>query len=38
MRSICLQGIQNLTVEGQAFDFLREEEVEYSVEDLKVVF
>jgi uncharacterized membrane-anchored protein YjiN (DUF445 family) len=32
------QGIENLISEGHAFDFLREEEVEYSVEDLKIVF
>jgi Protein of unknown function (DUF2281) len=32
------KGIANLISGGHAFDFLHEDEVEYSVEDLKIVF
>jgi uncharacterized membrane-anchored protein YjiN (DUF445 family) len=35
---ILTKGIEKLISEGHAFDFLREDEVEYSVEDLKTVF
>jgi uncharacterized membrane-anchored protein YjiN (DUF445 family) len=35
---ILTKGIEKLVSEGHTFDFLREDEVEYSVEDLKVIF
>lgn len=35
---ILTKGIEDLVTKGQTFDFLREKEVEYSVDDLKIVF
>lgn len=32
------KSIEVVMVEGHTFDFLRDDEIEYSVEDLKIVF